>query len=90
MRKYQRYLYIGHWLLRDDGIAMTRPLMALGRNNGNTSGTRNVKIWLFTVAFNYGARFYESSVAESKNSIRSRREPGGRRRGSIKISSGEV
>lgn len=49
-----------------------------------------MKIWLFIVAFNYGARFYESSVAESKNSTRSRREPGGRRRGSIKISSGEV
>lgn len=59
-------------------------------NNGNGGDMQREDVGDFSVAFNYDARFYELSVVESKNSTCSRREPGGRRQGPIKISSGEV
>lgn len=72
-------------------IATTRSSIPPNYNNGNDVGdTQREDAGDLSVAFNYGARFYELSVVESKNSTRSRREPGGRRRGPIKISSGEV
>lgn len=65
--------------------------MPPGCNNGSFVGdTQREDAGDLLVTFNYGARFYELSVVKSKNSTRSRREPGGRRRGPIKISSGEV
>lgn len=72
--------------------ATTRSPMFPGYNNENSveDTQREKNAGDLSVAFNYGARFYELSVVESKNSTRSRRELGGRRRGPIKISSSEV